>query len=65
LELLIVTNPNREPSADDRAGLEWWHSLSEPRRADWLQLANGTRPAEAWEEYKRRSIEGQLEQNCR
>jgi hypothetical protein len=28
-------------------------------------LANGTRPAEAWEEYKRRSLEGQLEKNAR
>jgi hypothetical protein len=25
---------HREPTADERAGMEWWNSLSEPRRAD-------------------------------
>jgi hypothetical protein len=58
---LIVKNASREPSADERAGLEWWYSLSEPRRADWLQLADGRRPADAWAEYKRRSQEGSVE----
>ena len=48
---------SREPTADELAGLEWWHSLSEPRRSDWLQLADTTRPAEAWAEYKRRTTE--------
>lgn len=51
-------NLSREPTADELAGLEWWHSLSEPRRSDWLQLADSTRPAEAWAEYKRRRMRG-------
>jgi hypothetical protein len=56
-----MTNMSREPSADELAGIEWWTSLSEPRRADWLQLADSTKPADAWAEYKRRTLEGQPE----
>jgi hypothetical protein len=57
----VVTNVSREPSTDELASVEWWNSLSEPRRADWLQLADSTKPAEAWAEYKRRTAEGQPE----
>jgi hypothetical protein len=49
-----MTILGREPSADDLAGVEWWNSLSEPRRSDWLRLADSTKPADAWTEYKRR-----------
>lgn len=54
-------NPSREPSADELAGVEWWNSLSEPRRVDWLQLAETIRPADAWAEFKRRTGEGNLD----
>ena len=33
-----MVNLNREPTADELAGVEWSNSISEPRRADWLQL---------------------------
>jgi hypothetical protein len=56
-----MPNTSREPSADDLAGLEWWNSLSTPRQADWLRLADSTKPAEAWAEYKRRTADGQPE----
>ena len=47
---------NREPTADELAGIEWWHSISEHRQADWLQMAESAKPADAWAEYKRRTI---------
>ena len=47
---------NREPTADELAGIEWWSSISEPRRADWLQMAESAKPADAWAEYKRRTV---------
>jgi hypothetical protein len=53
--------PSREPSADELAGVEWWNSLSEPRRADWLHLAETIKPAEAWAEFKRRTIQADLD----
>jgi hypothetical protein len=54
-------NPSREPSSDELVSVEWWNSISEPRQADWLRLADSTKPAEAWAEYKRRTAEGQPE----
>jgi hypothetical protein len=56
-----VTNVSLEPSADELASVEWWNSLSAPRQADWLRLADSTKPAEAWAEYKRRTAEAQPE----
>jgi hypothetical protein len=52
-----VTNVSREPSTDELASVEWWNSLSAPRQADWLRLADSAKPAEAWAEYKRRTDE--------
>jgi hypothetical protein len=54
---LVMTIIGRETSADELAGVEWWNSLSEPRRADWLQLADSKKPADAWAEFKRRTVE--------
>jgi hypothetical protein len=54
-----MANLEREPTADELAGIEWWNSMSEPRRADWLQLADSARPADAWAEFKRRSLDDQ------
>jgi len=56
-----MTIIGREPSADELASVEWWNSLSAPRQADWLRLADSTKPAEAWAEFKRRTAEGQPE----
>ena len=56
-----MANLEREPTADELAGIEWWNSMSEPRRADWLQLADSARPADAWAEFKRRSLDDQPE----
>ncbi len=44
---------DREPTEDERAGIDWWNSLSEFARADWLRIAGSARPADAWTEYKR------------
>jgi hypothetical protein len=57
----VMTIISRGPSADELAGAAWWNSLSEPRRADWLHLADSTKPADAWAEYKRRTQEDQAE----
>jgi len=58
-----VTIIGREPSTDELASVEWWNSLSAPRQADWLRLADSTKPAEEWAEYKRRTAEGLLSGN--
>jgi hypothetical protein len=55
----VVTNNNREPSPDDLAGAAWWDSLSEPRRADWREIAGSAKPADAWAAYKRRMVPDQ------
>lgn len=57
-----MTIIGREPSADELASVEWWNALSEPRRADWLHLADSAKPADAWAEYKRRTQEDQAEE---
>jgi hypothetical protein len=56
LEPKVVTNNNREPSPDDFAGAPWWDSLSEPRCADWLEIAGSAKPADAWAAYKCRMV---------
>jgi hypothetical protein len=56
-----MVNLDREPTADELAGIEWWTSISEPRRADWLRMAESAKPADAWAEYKRRTNEVQHE----
>jgi hypothetical protein len=43
----------REPSADERAGMEWWNSLPERERALWLGKAQSAKPVDAWAAYKR------------
>lgn len=49
---------DREPTADERAGIDWWNSLSERERADWLRRASSAKPADAWAEHKRISGNG-------
>jgi len=47
----------REPTQDERLGMEWWNALSEVARRDWLRRADSARPADAWAAFKR-SLEG-------
>jgi hypothetical protein len=56
----------REPTADERAGIEWWNSLTEVERAQALHDAGwrsgGTytpSAADAWREHKRRPAVGE------
>ncbi|MDD2859563.1 MAG: hypothetical protein PHT60_15505 [Acidiphilium sp.] len=44
----------REPTADERAGMEWWNGLDEVARRFWMQQAGNTgRAVDAWDAYKR------------
>ncbi|MCF6120508.1 hypothetical protein L2449_27160 [Mesorhizobium muleiense] len=52
---------NREPTADERAGIEWWNALDEAGRRDWMQRAGNTgRAADAWEAFKQANDVGPL-----
>ena len=55
----------QEPTTDERAGMNWWNSLSELERAQALKAAGwrsgGTRTpsaADAWAEHKKRMGQG-------
>lgn len=39
-------------TADARAGMAWWNSLTPTRRREWLDAANSGRPADAWNAFK-------------
>jgi hypothetical protein len=43
----------REPSADERAGMNWWNSLPESERATWLAKAQSAKPSDAWAAFNR------------
>ena len=44
---------DREPTADELAGMAWWNGLSEVERAYWLGVAGSAIVAEAWRAFKR------------
>ena len=44
---------DREPTADEAAGMVWWNTLKEADRAAWLARACSAVPADAWMAYKR------------
>lgn len=45
---------DREPTADERAGLQWWNEvLSEDLRRYWCECAGSYIAADAWAHYKR------------
>jgi hypothetical protein len=44
--------PSRKPTVDDLAGMSWFNSISEERRAYWLQRARSSRPVDAWHYYR-------------
>ena len=57
-EALALAQPGtmeteREPSADERAGMDWWNLLPESGRAAWLAKAQSAKPSDAWATYKR------------
>ncbi len=39
-------------TADARAGMAWWNSLTPTRRREWLDAARSARPADAWSAFK-------------
>lgn len=43
---------DREPTADERAGMAWWNAMSEHARREWLRKARSAVPAEAWAAYR-------------
>lgn len=45
---------DREPTADERAGMTWWNTLSEAERRRWMREAGDTGiAADAWAAYQR------------
>lgn len=53
-EVAVTTQYDREPTADERAGIAWWNALDEADRLQWMQQAGDTgRAADAWAAYKR------------
>ncbi|TSD83752.1 hypothetical protein FFK22_036195 [Mycobacterium sp. KBS0706] len=49
----MPTPGDREPTADERAGIEWWNGLDEARRRYWMHRAGDTgRAADAWAAYQ-------------
>lgn len=50
---------DREPTADERAGMTWWSSLTETERRHWMRTAGDTGvAADAWTAYKHAQGEG-------
>jgi hypothetical protein len=50
---LAMTAPNpydREPTPDERAGMDWWNSLDISARRYWLNASETV--AEAWAKFK-------------
>lgn len=39
-------------TADARAGIAWWNSLTPTRRREWLEVARSPRPADAWRAFQ-------------
>ncbi|MHB1870889.1 MAG: hypothetical protein ACYCT1_08550 [Steroidobacteraceae bacterium] len=39
-------------TADARAGIAWWNSLTPTRRREWLEVAQSPRPADAWRAFQ-------------
>lgn len=57
-----ATDNPRQPTADERAGMEWWNSLTEPERAEALKAAGWKSggaytpsAADAWALHKKRT----------
>lgn len=46
---------DREPTADERAGMSWWNAMTEAERLDAMRRANADTAAAAWEFHKRQA----------
>ncbi len=46
-----------EPTKDDEIGMAWWNGLSERERTRWANLVGTGRAKDAWEAFKRKSVE--------
>jgi hypothetical protein len=44
---------DRQPTPDERTGMDWWNSLPKRERSRWFDLAKAASPAEAWLMFKR------------
>ena len=44
---------DREPTANETAGITWWNSLPETMRLYWCELAGSYVAADAWAHFKR------------
>jgi hypothetical protein len=53
------SNPPDQPTTrDDELGMAWWNSLSKQERAKWSVIAGNTgRPKDAWEAFRRGSVD--------
>jgi hypothetical protein len=53
------SNPPDQPATrDDELGMSWWNSLSKQERAKWSAIAGNTgRPKDAWEAFRRGSVD--------
>jgi hypothetical protein len=43
---------DREPTADELAGMRWWNEMTEKQRGEAMQLAKATTAAQAWDHFK-------------
>lgn len=41
-----------EPNLDAKKGMDWWNSIDEKNRGDWLSKAGSAHPSDAWEAAK-------------
>lgn len=46
----------REPTADERAGMDWWNDLDETQRAYWLWASQSAEVWQAWQAFKRYQV---------
>jgi hypothetical protein len=53
------SNPPDQPTTrDDELGMAWWNNLTERERAEWSAIAGNTgRPKDAWEAFRRGSVD--------
>jgi hypothetical protein len=53
------SNPPDQPTTrDDELGMAWWNNLTERERAEWSAIAGNTgRPKDAWEAFRRGSMD--------
>ncbi|NHZ66628.1 hypothetical protein [Massilia genomosp. 1] len=55
----------RTTTQDEQDGIEWFNSLTETGRAEWLNRAGSAVPADAWQEFKRYQAKYSYEVNPR